>query len=102
MFDNRRHAESPSHPKFAIANFDLSPHPPSPEGGLRRTRAGRGRGAISAPRPGKSGSVFCSQRPIIGAIRHPAARKGNVTAILRIHRKELHHLAVTCAVLDRE
>src|SRR2546423_1610132 len=36
-------AESPPHPALRA---DLSPHPPSPEGGLRRTRAGRGAGTV--------------------------------------------------------
>jgi hypothetical protein len=31
-------SESPPSPEIRTANFDLAPHPPSPEGGLRRTR----------------------------------------------------------------
>src|ERR1700693_3294459 len=41
--DGSERVETPPHPEFKLRlNSDLSPHPPSPEGGLRRTRAGRG------------------------------------------------------------
>ncbi|WP_439409553.1 PaaI family thioesterase [Bradyrhizobium sp. DASA03076] len=63
-------AESPPHLKSALrAHFDPSPHPPSPEGGLRRTRAGRGEGTTTIPgRPDRprgspSGTGTSDHRP---------------------------------------
>src|SRR5215208_1180161 len=48
------------------------------------------------------GLVARDQRPFAGAVGHPTAGKGNVTAVLPVHAKELHHLAVSGAVIDGE
>ena len=47
-------------------------------------------------------SVERAQRPLGGAIGHPAAGKGDVAAVIGLHAEEFHHLAVTGAVIDGE
>src|SRR5215212_5880745 len=53
-------------------------------------------------RAGRCGLVARDQRPFAGTIGHTAAGKGNVAAILPVHTKELHHLAIGGAVIDGE
>ena len=72
----------------------------SPMGGLRASRADtRCKRILESP---ALASVARDQRPLGGAIGHPAAGKRNVAAILRVHTEELHHLAVSGAVVDCE
>src|SRR3954454_14379367 len=46
------------------------------------------------------GLVLGDQRQLVAAIRHPAAGKRNIPAVLRINPEEFGDFAVICAMID--